>query len=72
VDLDVNSIAAGLVVSSVGFIIFRYGRKMSRPPHVLFGLVLMVFPYVVPNVLVMFGIAGLLCALLWLATQRGY
>ena len=69
-DLDVNSIAAGLVVSSIGFIIFSYGRKMSRPPHVLFGLVLMLFPYVVPSVLAMFGIAALLCVLLWMAAQR--
>jgi hypothetical protein len=72
VDLDVNSIVAGLVVSSVGFILFSYGRKMSRAPHVLFGLVLMVFPYFVPSVLAMFAIAAILCGLLWLATQRGY
>lgn len=71
-DLDVNSIAAGLVVSSVGFVLFSYGRKMSRPPHILCGLLLMVFPYFVPSVLAMFGIAALLCALLYLAVWKGF
>jgi hypothetical protein len=71
VDLDVNSLAAGFVVSSVGFVLFNYGRKMGRIPHVVGGLVLMVFPYFVPSVLLMFGISALLCGLLYLAVQRG-
>lgn len=70
-DLDVSSIAAGFVVSGVGFVLFNYGRKMGRMPHVVVGLVLMVFPYFVPSVLVMFGIAAALCALLYFAVQRG-
>jgi hypothetical protein len=71
VDLDVSSIVAGFVVSGVGFVLFNYGRKMARLPHALVGLVLMVFPYFVPSVLVMFGIAALLCGLLYVAVQRG-
>jgi hypothetical protein len=71
VNLDVSSIAAGFVVSGVGFVLFNYGRKMGRLPHVVVGLVLMVFPYFVPSVLVMFGIATVLCGLLYLAVQRG-
>jgi hypothetical protein len=71
VDLDVSSIAAGFVVSGVGFVLFNYGRKMGRIPHVVIGLILMVFPYFVPSVLVMFGIAALLCALLYLGVARG-
>lgn len=69
--LDVSSIAAGFIVSGVGFVLFNYGRKMGRLPHVVVGLVLMVFPYFVPSVLVMLGIAALLCGLLYLAVQRG-
>ena len=70
-NLDVSSIAAGFVVSGVGFVLFNYGRKMGRLPHVAVGLVLMVFPYFVPGVLLMFGIAAALCGLLYLAVQRG-
>jgi hypothetical protein len=71
VDLDVSSIAAGFVVSGIGFVLFNYGRKMGRMPHVLVGLVLMVFPYFIPSVLVMFAIAAVLCGLLYVAVQRG-
>jgi hypothetical protein len=71
VNLDVSSIAAGFLVSGVGFVLFNYGRKMGRLPHVVVGLVLMVFPYFVPGVLLMFGIAALLGGLLYLAVQRG-
>ena len=72
VDLDANSLIAGFLVSGVGFVLFSYGRKMSRFPHIILGLVLMVFPYFVPGVLMMFGIAALLCGLLYLATRMGY
>jgi hypothetical protein len=72
VNLDANSLIAGLVVSSIGFVLFSYGKKMGRAPHVVTGLILMVFPYVVPNVLAQFGIAAALCALLWLAVRQGF
>jgi hypothetical protein len=72
VELDGNSIIASIVVSGVGFVLFSYGRKMSRAPHVIVGLILMVFPYFVPGVLMMFGIGTLLCGLLYLAVRAGY
>jgi hypothetical protein len=71
-DIDASSLIAGLFVSSVGYVLFSYGRKMSRPPQMLGGLILMVFPYVVPGVLWMLAIGGLLCALVWLAVKLGY
>lgn len=71
-NFDASSLVSGLIVSSVGFVLFQYGRKMSRAPHVLAGLALLVFPYFVPGVLLMFGIAALLCGLLWLVVRLGY
>jgi hypothetical protein len=71
-DIDASSLIAGLFVSSVGFVLFSYGKKMSRPPQMAGGLVLMVFPYFVPGVLWMLAIGAVLCALIWVAVQRGY
>jgi hypothetical protein len=71
-DIDAASLIAGLFVSSVGFVLFSYGKKMSRPPQMAGGLVLMVFPYFVPGVLWMLAIGAVLCALIWVAVQRGY
>jgi len=71
-DFDANAFLAGLLVSSVGFVLLSYGRKMRRPPHVVSGLVLLVYPYFISNVLLIFAIAVLLCALLWLAVRAGH
>lgn len=71
-DLDAGSLIAGFVVSGVGFVFFNFGRKMGRPIHVITGLVLMVYPYFIPTVWVMLVIGAALCALNYLAVQRGY
>jgi hypothetical protein len=72
VDLSASYLIANFAVSGVGFVLFSYGRKMSRAPQVLVGLLLMVFPYFVPSVLAMLGIAALLCGLLYMAVRSGY
>jgi hypothetical protein len=71
-DLSASYLIANFAVSGVGFVLFSYGRKMSRVPQVVVGLVLMVFPYFVPSVLAMIGIAALLCGLLYMAMRAGY
>jgi hypothetical protein len=72
VQLDASSIIAGLGVSSVGFVLFKYGRKQQRPPQMLGGLLLMVFPYFIPSVVWMLAVAALICVLLWVAVRAGY
>jgi hypothetical protein len=72
VDIDASSLLAGLLVSSVGFVLFSYGRKMSRPPHVISGLLLLIFPYFVGNVLAMFAIAAVICLAVYGAVRAGY
>jgi hypothetical protein len=69
---DAGSILAGLLISSIGFVLFSYGRKMGRAPQIVTGLVLLVFPYFVGSVPWMLGIAALLLGLFWLAMRAGY
>lgn len=69
---DTNSLLAGLLVSSVGFVLFSYGKKMARTPQLITGIVLMAFPYFVTSVPWMFGIAALLLGLFWVAMRSGY
>jgi hypothetical protein len=60
-NLDGNSLLASLLVSSIGFVSFAYGKKQKRLPQLLVGLALMGFPYFVSSVPWMFGIgAGLI------------
>lgn len=71
-DLSASYLVANFLVSGIGFVLFSYGRKMSRIPQVVIGLVLMVFPYFVPGVLAMLAVAALLCGLLYMAVRAGY
>ena len=71
-NLDASSLVASFVVSGVGFVLFSYGRKMGRVPHVVTGLVLMIFPYFVSNVPLMFGIGAVLCGLLYALARAGF
>lgn len=70
-DLDANALLASLLVGSIGLVAFIYGKRQSRPPQLVVGLVLMIYPYFVSNVLVMLGIAFVLLAGMWLAIRRG-
>jgi hypothetical protein len=69
---DATSLFASLLVSAVGFVLLTYGRRMSRPPHLLAGLVLLVYPYFVAGPLLMLVIAGALIGALWLAVRLGW
>lgn len=66
-----NSLLASIVPSSVGFVLFYYGKRQSRAPHMVVGLIMMVYPYLVTNIPIMLGIAVVLSAGLWLAVRRG-
>lgn len=69
---DPTSLVISFLISSIGFVLLQYGRKMSRPPQMLAGIVLLVFPYFVPGIGWMLGIAATLLLMLWVGLQRGY
>lgn len=66
-----EAIFASMVVSGIGFVLFKYGRSQRRVPHTAIGFVMMVFPYAVSNVWAMTGIGAGLCGLLWVVTLLG-
>ena len=70
--MDGNSLLASLLVSSIGFVLFVYGKRMSRPPQLLVGLILLVYSYFVSSVWLMFVIAALLVGVLWLLLRLGW
>jgi hypothetical protein len=70
-DFESGSLIASLIVSSIGFVVFGYGKRLQRLPQVIIGLVLMGFPYLVPNVPLMAGIAAGLLLLLWISVRFG-
>lgn len=69
---DALNFFVSLVVSSIGFVAFSYGKRQRRLPQMLVGATLVVFPYFVSSVALMLVIATTLLALMWGATRAGY
>ncbi len=60
-----SSLVLGLFVSLIGMAAFVYGKKTSRLVPLIGGLILMIYPYFVPNVLAMVVIgAGLVAGMI--------
>ena len=53
----------GLLFGSIGLGYFLYGKKQRAVVPLVCGLGLMVFPYFVPNTLLLVGIGALLTAI---------
>ena len=70
--LSLGWLTASIVISGVGLVLANYGRKLSRPPHLVAGVVMLVYPYFVPALLPMVIVAGAVCAALWVAVRLGW
>jgi hypothetical protein len=70
-DVDPSYLIASMLVSSVGFVLFSYGKKQRRFPHTALGIVLLVYPYFVTNVALMLTIGGVLMGLLFALVKLG-
>ena len=71
-DFDANALLASLLVSSIGFVLLVYGKKMSRVPQFVTGLVLLVYPYFVSSAIFILLIGAALLGLLWFFVKNGW
>jgi hypothetical protein len=69
---DPGSILLELLVGGVGFVLFTYGRKQQRAPHLVVGLLFMVYPVFVSSLLALVVVAILLGGGLWWAVRLGW
>jgi len=68
-DFDPIWLALSLVISTVGLALFRYGRKQTRVPQIVGGVILMVSPYFFSDVSHMVGFAFGIIGSLYLWTR---
>ena len=66
------SIFVAIFLSLIGMALILYGRKQGRWPHITVGLLLVVYPYSVGNVVIQILIAVVLLAGLSLVSRLGY
>ena len=71
-DLDAGSLIASFIIGSIGLVAFMYGKRQGRFPQMVVGLVMMLYPYFVPNVAIMALVAVVLLAGLWLSVRFGW
>lgn len=70
--LDASTLFLSLVTGGVGFVLFVYGKKQGRWPHLVTGLLFMAYPYFVSGVLATVGIGVALGVGLWFASREGW
>lgn len=59
-----------MIVGSVAFVLFSYGKKAHRPPHLLAGIVLFADSYIAPSPLWSYVGAAVVCGALWFAVTK--
>ena len=70
--IDVNWLMLSLVPSGAGYVLFTYGRKMSRLPQLVAGLALMIYPYFTGSIPSLLSVGALIGAALYAAVILGY
>jgi hypothetical protein len=61
-----------LVISSIGFVLFAYGRKQARVPQLVVGLALLVYPYFITAMTPMLIVGAALLAALVVVVRLGW
>jgi hypothetical protein len=70
--IDPTWLFLSLFPSGIGFVLFVYGRKQSRWPHIVAGLLFMTYPYVATSTLSLVGVGVGLGVALWYAVRLGW
>jgi len=71
VDFSPSGIFASLILSSIGYALFRYGKKCVRMPQLVSGLVLMIFPTFVSGAALMLSLGAVILVGLWFSVRAG-
>ena len=58
-------LAGAILFGIIGFAAYRYGKKIANPGTKWIGVALMLYPYAVSNIWVLYLVGGGLCAALY-------
>ena len=60
--MDFNNLVASFLFGMVGMGMFMYGKRSGQMVHLIVGVLLMVVPYFIPNLMALVVISSLLVA----------
>jgi hypothetical protein len=69
---DPTLIFLSLIPGGIGFVLFVYGKKQQRWPHLTAGLLLMVYPYFTAGLVSMVAVGATIGFLLWYLVRLGW
>jgi hypothetical protein len=69
---DPGTLFLSLITSGIGFVLFIYGKKQDRMPQLVGGIVLMIYPYFVSDLLLNVLVGAGIVAAVWLAVRQGW
>jgi uncharacterized membrane protein YbhN (UPF0104 family) len=61
-----------LIPGGIGFVLFIYGKKQDRPPQLVAGLAMIIYPYFTESLTALIGVGAAILAGLWLAIREGW
>lgn len=64
-NMSFANIFAGILFGAIGFSAFLYGKKQASAKALILGIILMVYPYFVPNTIASYAIGIVLTAALF-------
>jgi hypothetical protein len=64
------SLFLGLLFGSIGTVYLIYGKRISSPIHLVVGAILIIYPYLFSNAILVFAVGAILTAIPW-ARHRG-
>lgn len=68
-DFSASNLLGGIIFSGIGFAALIYGKKQSSFKPMIIGGVLLVYPYFVSNIWLLYGIGLVLTAFLFIRTE---
>jgi hypothetical protein len=70
--IDPTSLLVSLILGGIGFVLFVYGKKQQRWPHLAAGLLFMVYPYFTTSLVSLVATGAAIGFMLWYAVRLGW
>jgi hypothetical protein len=70
--VDPTWLFLSLFPSGIGLVLFVYGKKQQRWPHLVAGLLFMTYPYVTTGITSLLTVGTVLGVGLWYVVQQGW
>ena len=71
-NVDPTWLFVSLVPGGIGFVLLVYGRKQQRWPHLVAGLLFLIYPYFTPGLTSLIATGAAIGFALWYAVRLGW